>query len=142
MATFVPAVIVWLVAIAPGAVDTLADGGDTFAGFKNGFIQALVLGPLIGLSQATALRDDTTRWRWWFVANVTTWLFGAVTWEFGKWLLRELSVSKDITPAFPISAFIVHGVWMLWVTAPEAAAQAPSPIEPRKRHTTDPASST
>ena len=133
VATFVPAVIVWLLAIAPRAVDTLAGGGDTLAAFKNGFIQALVLGPLIGLSQATALRDYTTRWRWWFAANVTTWLFGAATYEVGKWLLRELSVSTDIAPAFPILAFVVHGAWMLWVTAPEATVHAPSPVERRTR---------
>ena len=143
MATFVPAVIVWLLAIAPGAVDTLAKGGDTLSAFKNGFIQALVLGPLIGLSQATALRDYTTRWMWWFAANVTTWLVGAVTYEFGKWLLRELSVSTDITPAFPILAFIVHGVWMLWVTAPDATAHVPAPVERRtRRQPTDPATET
>jgi Na+/citrate or Na+/malate symporter len=126
MATFVPAVLVWLLAIAPGAVDTLAQHGDTFSAFKNDFIQALVLGPLIGLSQATALRGYTARWKWWFVANITTWLFGAISYEFGKWLLNELSVSANITPAFPILAFVVHGVWMLWVTAPDATAHMPA----------------
>lgn len=96
------------------------EGANTLEAFKNGFIQALVVGPLIGLSQATALRDDTTRWIWWFAANVTTWLFGALSFEVGKWLTEELSLSSNITPAFPILAFVVHGVWMLWVTAPDA----------------------
>lgn len=86
-----------------------------------------MLGPLIGLSQAKALHGYTARWKWWFAANVTTWLFGAVTYELGEWLLRELSVSTDITPAFPVLAFVVHGLWMLWVTAPEATAHAPAP---------------
>ena len=72
IATVVPALIVWVFAIAPGAADILARGGDTLEAFKNGFIQALVLGPLIGFSQATALRGYTTRWMWWFAANVTT----------------------------------------------------------------------
>ena len=76
IATLVPALVVWLLAIAPGAVDILAQGGDTLAAFKNGFIQAIVLGPLVGLSQATALRDHTTRWMWWFAANLTTYLLG------------------------------------------------------------------
>jgi hypothetical protein len=125
IATLVPALIVWLFAIAPEAVDTLAGGGDTLEAFKNGFIQALVLGPLIGLSQATALRDDTTRWMWWFAANVTTYLFGALSFEVGKWLMEELSLPKNITPAFPILAFVVHGVWMLWVTAPDATVDLP-----------------
>ena len=39
-ATFVPALIVWLLAITPQAVDTLTQGGDTLSAFKNGFIQA------------------------------------------------------------------------------------------------------
>ena len=121
MATFVPALIVWLFAIAPGAVDTLAQGGDTMSAFKNGFVQAIVLGPLIGLSQAGALRGDTTRWMWWFAANVTTYLFGAVAYEFGAWALDELGLSGTVTPAFPLLGFVVHGIWMLWVTAPEAA---------------------
>ena len=120
-ATLVPAVIVWLLVIAPQAVDALTQGGDTLSAFKNGFIQALVLGPLIGLSQMTALRDDTTRWKWWFAANVTTYLSGALLAQFGAWLLAELSLSGDITPAFPILAFAIHGAWMLWVTAPQAA---------------------
>jgi hypothetical protein len=124
-ATFVPALIVWLLAIAPEAVDILAQGGDTFAAFKNGFIQALVLGPLIGLSQATALRADTTRWMWWFAANVTTYLVGAAAYEFGRFLLAGFPTGRWITPAFPLLGFLIHGVWMLWVTAPEAAARQP-----------------
>jgi len=36
-------------------------------------------------------------------------------------VLAELSLSGDITPAFPILAFAIHGAWMLWVTAPQAA---------------------
>lgn len=124
MATFVPAFAVWLLAIAPGAVDLMAQGGDTFDVFRDGFSQALVLGPLIGLSQMTALRGETTRWKWWFAANVTTYLLGAAMWDFGGWLLDALSLSGEVTPAFPLLAFAVHGTWMLWVTAPQAAAHA------------------
>jgi hypothetical protein len=122
-ATFAPALIVWLLAIAPEAVDILAQGGDTLPVFKNGFIQALVLGPLIGLSQATALRSDTTRWMWWFAANVTTYLVGAAAYEFGRFLLAGFPPGFWITPAFPLLGFLIHGIWMLWVTAPEATAQ-------------------
>ncbi len=124
ISTLVPALVVWLLAIAPGAIDVLAQGGDTLAAFKNGFIQAIVLGPLIGLSQATALRDHTARWMWWFAANITTYLLGAVAYEFGKWVVDTLSISTQITPAFPLLGFVLYGVWMLWVTAPEATAVA------------------
>lgn len=126
-ATVVPALLVWLFAIAPQAVDTLSDGGDTVGAFKNGFIQALVLGPLIGLSQATALRNDTSRWKWWFAANVTTYLTGAVMYQVGDWLVDELSLSGEITPAFPLVAFCIHGSWMLWVTAPDASQPSIAP---------------
>jgi hypothetical protein len=91
----------------------VASGGDTLHAFKNGFIQALVLGPLIGLSQAAALRDDTTRWKWWFAANVTTWLFGAAAYELGKWLLDVWSLPTTVTLDWPVSAFLIHGMWML-----------------------------
>jgi hypothetical protein len=94
IATLAPALVVWPLAIAPGAVDTLASEGNTLHAFKNGFIQALVLGPLIGLSQATALRDDTTRWKWWFV--------GALSFAFGKWLVDLLAWPREFTPAFPV----------------------------------------
>jgi hypothetical protein len=94
IATLVPALVVWLLAIAPGAVDILAQGGDTLAAFKNGFIQAIVLGPLI---------------------------------------------SKEITPAFPLLGFLIYGVWMLWVTAPEATAVVrPSWAGQGRHRTADP----
>jgi hypothetical protein len=142
IATLVPALIVWLLSIAPGAVDTLAMGGDSLSAFKNGFMQALVLGPLIGLSQMTALRDVTTRWRWWFAANITTWLFGAATFELGKWLVRELSLPKDTSLAFPLAAFCIHGIWMLWVTAPVATVDVPpAPAKRTRRKHADTGSS-
>ena len=82
-ATVAPAFFVWLLAIAPEAVDLLAKGGNTLTVFRNGFIQALVLGPLIGLSQATTLRGHTSRWGWWAVGNVTTYLTGAAAHVLG-----------------------------------------------------------
>jgi hypothetical protein len=86
-----------------------------------------VLGPLVGLSQATALRDHTTRWMWWFAANLTTYLLGAAAYEFGKRVLGTLSISTQITAAFPLLGFLIYGVWMLWVTAPEATAMTGPP---------------
>jgi hypothetical protein len=56
LATLVPALVVWLFGIAPGAVGVVTRGGDAIEAFRFGFSRALVLGPLIGLSQATALR--------------------------------------------------------------------------------------
>jgi magnesium-transporting ATPase (P-type) len=92
VATLVPVFIVWLLVIGPQAADVLAKGGSTLIIFRNGFIQALVLGPLIGLLQATALRPLTSRWAWWFVADVTTYLSGTLLRQLGVWLQHELSL--------------------------------------------------
>lgn len=76
---------------------------------------------------------------WWFAANVTTYLLGVVAYEFGKWVVDVLSLPKDITPAFPLLGFLVYGVWMLWVTAPEATGEIRSPRVQKERHrATDP----
>ena len=71
--------------------------GDTLAAFQNGFMQAIVLGSLIGLSEATALRDHTRRWMWWFAANLTP-----ASWErglssSGKRVLGVFVISTQIT---------------------------------------------
>ena len=124
IATVIPAFGVWFLAIAPQAVDLIAQGGNTLTVFRNGFIQALVLGPLIGLSQSAALRGHSSRWAWWFAANLTTYLTGAAAHAVGVWLQHQLSLPAQ-TPAFcPVLASVVHGAWMLWVTAPQATSPA------------------
>ena len=123
-ATLVPAFFVWLVVISPAAVDILVRGGDTLAAFGNSIVQALVLGPLIGLSQATAFRGHTTRWAWWLAANVVTYLSGAGLYEFGSWLQQALSLPGRLPAFFPVVAIAIHGAFMLWVTAPAATGRA------------------
>ena len=124
LATLVPAFAVWLVVIAPGAVDLLGRGSSTITAFLDGFVQALVLGPLIGMSQATALRGHTSRWAWWLAANVITYLSGAALHEAAVRLQEALSLPGHAPGFFPVLAIAVHGVWMLWVTAPAAAVGA------------------
>ncbi|MCZ2526922.1 hypothetical protein [Streptomyces sp. HB2AG] len=132
VATLVPALLVWLLVVAPGAADVVAEGGDALGAFRDGFAQAVVLGPLIGVAQAVALRDDTSRWAWWFAANVTTYLAGAAVYASGARLLRALSLPGWIAPYLPVLVFAFHGVWMLWVTAPGAVRRAArSPDVPR-----------
>ena len=123
IATLAPAFFVWLLVIAPGAVDILAAGGDTLTAFGNGFVQALVLGPLIGLSQATAFRGHSTRWAWWLVANVVTYLSGAALHRVGVCLQHGLSLPGWAPGFFPVVAIAIHGIWMLWVTAPAATSR-------------------
>jgi len=127
IATVVPVFVVWVVVLAPGAIAILGEGGNPLAFFRNGFIQAFVLGPLLGVSQATALRALTSRWAWWFAADVTTYLAGALLHDLGVWLQHARIVPAHVTPYFPVAAMVIHGTWMLWVTAPQAARQARSP---------------
>lgn len=127
LATLAPAFVLWLLVIAPDAADLLAEGGNTLAVFRQGFIQALVLGPLIGVSQAVALRGHTRRWAWWAAANVTTYLCGAALHQLALWLRHELSLPTQAAGFFPLAVFAVHGAWMLWVTAPQAARPAGRP---------------
>jgi hypothetical protein len=133
-ATLVPAFFVWLAVISPAAVDILARGGDTLAAFGNAIVQALVLGPLIGLSQAAALRGHTTRWAWWLAANVVTYLSGAGLYLFGSWLQEAWSLPGRIPAFFPVVAIVIHGAFMLWVTDPAVTRHArPSPGAPGTR---------
>jgi hypothetical protein len=109
-------------------VGALARGGDTLAAFGNGVVQALVLGPLIGIAQATAFRGHTTRWAWWLAANVVTYVSGVVLYEFGGWLQQALSLPGRLPAFFPVVAIAIHGTFMLWVTAPAATARVgPAP---------------
>ncbi len=133
--TFIPALGVWLLVLAPEAVDVITAGGATLLLFRDAFVQVIVLGPLIGLSQAAALHGHTKRWAWWFVGNVTTYLFAAVMYELGAWLLKALDASGWVTSASPLLAFLVHGLWMLWVTDP-AVVTAEHPRDPRVGPTT------
>ena len=126
VATTIPAFIAFALVIGPDALNQVVSGADPFDVFKDAFVQAFVLGPLIGVAQAKALQGHTTRWKWWFVGNVTSWLFGAATIEVAEWLLGRIasypadSASVAVSPAFPLLAIAVHGLWMLWVTSPEA----------------------
>ena len=129
-ATAVPALIAWALVLAPRITDVLAQGGSTLLAFRNGFIQVLVLGPLIGLSQALALRPLTSRWAWWLLANVTTYLSGTLLRQFGAWLQHELSQPGRTSGYFPVVAFAIHGAWMLWVTAPQAVSGRQPPHPP------------
>jgi hypothetical protein len=125
VSTFIPAFAVWLLVLAPEAVDTVTGGGNTITAFRDAFVQAMVLGPLIGVAQAMALRHQTRRWKWWFVANLTTCLFGALMIRVGALAVSGLAVTVPVSTAFPLLAFVFHGVWMLWVSDPAVVGGRP-----------------
>lgn len=120
IATIVPVFLMWLLVLAPAAVDAIAKSGDTLDVFRNGFIQALVFGPLIGLGQAVALRGLTRRWLWWVIASLTTYLSGALLHRLIELWVHDggLNLPSWTAYYFPVLAFALYGVWLLWITAP------------------------
>jgi hypothetical protein len=132
MAGVPPALIVWIVVVAPAAINAGSSGGDVRAAYFLAISQALALGPLIGLSQARALQPYTERWKWWIAANLVSWLlvhavfllvsllFGAFDFAHGEG--SPLQAYLLLIAATPLSAR-----WLLWVTAP-AARTRPAPL--------------
>ena len=59
---------------------------------------------------------------WWFAANLTTYLLGAAAYGFGQAGIGRLLHLDADHRACPLPGFLIYGVWMLWVTAPEATA--------------------
>jgi hypothetical protein len=87
--------------------------------------QALALGPLIGFSQAAALRPYTQRWKWWIAANFVSWLtaqalFYAVSLILGGFDFAHGNGSPLEAYLVLLAATPLSGRWMLWVTAPDA----------------------
>jgi len=69
-----PALVGWLFVIIPAVISAQDSGGDVSGAYLLAASQTLALGPLLGLSQASVLRVHTSRWAWWIVANILSWL--------------------------------------------------------------------
>ena len=58
-AAVAPALVVWILVVVPAGISAETSGGDLRVAYFLAISQVLALGPLIGLSQATALRPYT-----------------------------------------------------------------------------------
>ena len=65
-------------------------------------MQAIVLGPLIGLPQATALGDHTRRWMGWLAANLTIYLLAAVAYSPASARWTPSPSRRRSRPPFPL----------------------------------------
>ena len=127
-----PALVGWLFVILPAVVSAQDSGGDVSGAYLLAASQTLALGPLLGLSQASVLREHTSRWAWWIVANIISWLIVHVIsyvlslWFDGLDLTRNdgsvLQVYLMLIATTPLTSRM-----LLWVLAPSAV---PEP-EPR-----------
>ena len=136
-----PGLLVWLLIVLPSVTHAATSGGDVQVAYLLAVGQALGLGPLLGLSQAFALRPYTTRWAWWIAANVVSWLlvdalfyllsliFGGLNFVRGDGSTVEVYVMLLLTT--PLT-----GRWLLFVTAqpalksPPTAGSAPEAVVP------------
>lgn len=127
-----PGLLAWLLIVLPPVIHTATSDGNVQVAYLTSVSQALALGPLLGLSQAFALRPYTSRWAWWIAANVVSWLvvdaviyllsliFGGLNFVRGDGSSVEVYVMLLLTT--PLT-----GRWLLWVTAQPALKSPPTP---------------
>jgi hypothetical protein len=149
-AAVIPGLVVWIGIVVPAGIAAENSGHDIRISYFLAISQALALGPLIGFSQAVALRPYTRRWKWWIAANLVSWLivqvvFYVVSLIFGAFDFAHGNGSPLEAYLLLIAATPLSGRWMLWVTAPDATvlvtepgvstATAGAPTQPRLRRT-------
>jgi hypothetical protein len=131
-AAVTPALVVWIVVVVPAGIAAENSGDDLRVSYFLAISQALALGPLIGFSQAVALRPYTQRWKWWIAANFVSWLvaqalFYLVSLIFGGFDFAHGNGSPLEAYLVLLAATPLSGRWMLWVTAPDATVPATEP---------------
>ena len=134
-AALVPAVLVWAASVVPTAVNADRAHQDVRVAYVLAVGQALALGPVIGFSQAWALRRYSRRWRWWTAANLCSWLLVYLVF----WLV-SLVDGFDFAHGrgTPLEAYLmllvsapISGRWLLWVLAPGALLGVQQPARAR-----------
>jgi hypothetical protein len=120
-----PGLLAWLVTVLPSVTHAASAGGDVQAAYLLAVSQALAYGPLLGFSQAFALRPYTRRWAWWIAANVVSWLVvdGAV--YLFSLVFNGLDFVREDGSVAEVYAMLIlttplTGRWVLWVTAHDA----------------------
>ena len=131
-AAVTPALFVWIAVVVPAGIAAENSGHDIRISYFLAISQALALGPLIGFSQAVALRPYTQRWKWWIAANFVSWLVAQALFYLVSLILDAFDFAHG--HGTPLEAYLVllaatplSGRWMLWVTAPSATVPV---IEP------------
>jgi hypothetical protein len=134
-----PALVGWLFVVLPAVTSASKSGGSVPAAYLYSVSQTLALGPLLGLSQAIALRTKTSRWAWWIPANIVSYALVAGA----AYLLSRTFPALDFTKgsSSPLGVYVellattpLTGRALLWVLAPSAlAAHVASPTPDRSR---------
>jgi hypothetical protein len=132
-----PALVGWLLVIIPAVISAQDSGGDVSGAYLLAASQTLALGPLLGLSQASVLRNHTSRWAWWIVANIVSWLivhvisYALSLWFDGLDLARNdgsvLQVYLMLIATTPLTGRML--LWVLAQSATAAAQEEPAPFD-------------
>ena len=133
-----PALVGWLFVILPAVIGAQDSGGDVSGAYLLAASQTLALGPLLGLSQASVLRNHTSRWAWWIVANIISWLIvHAISYVLSLWF-DGLDLARNDGSVLQVYLMLIAttpltGRMLLWVLAPSATAAAaqeePAPFD-------------
>jgi hypothetical protein len=125
VANVAPAFVGWLIVIIPAVTGAQESGASVSGAYLLAASQTLALGPLLGLSQASALRSYTRRWAWWIIANIVSWVIvDAVFYLLSQWLDSLDFTRHDGSVAqvylMLIASTPLTGRMLLWVLAPSA----------------------
>ena len=133
-----PALVGWLFVIIPAVISAQDSGGDVSGAYLLAASQTLALGPLLGLSQASVLREHTSRWAWWIVANIVSWLIvHVISYALSLWF-DGLDLARNDGSVLQVYLMLIAttpltGRMLLWVLAPSATAAAtqeePAPFD-------------
>jgi hypothetical protein len=120
-----PALVGWLFVILPAVIGAQDSGGDVSGAYLLAASQTLALGPLLGLSQASVLREHTSRWAWWIVANIVSWLIvHVISYVLSLWF-DGLDLARNDGSVLQVYLMLIAttpltGRMLLWVLAPSA----------------------
>jgi hypothetical protein len=145
VASVVPALVGWLFVILPAVLGAKDSGASVSGAYLLAASQVLALGPLLGLSQAKILRPFTSRWAWWIVANIVSWLIVDVAFLLLSQWFEALDFTRQDGSVAQVYLMLVlstplTGRMLLWVLAPSAILTQEEPAAPRQVES-DPTSS-
>ncbi|HET8651808.1 MAG TPA: hypothetical protein VFM13_04455 [Gaiellaceae bacterium] len=131
MTCIVPGLLAWGLVVVPPVVETATSSGDVQAAYLLAVSQSLAFGPLLGVSQAIALRPYTSRWAWWMGANVVSWCVVALVSQLLSLAFGGLDVMRGDGSAAEVYVMLLlttplMGRWVLWVTAQSALKPPPT----------------
>jgi hypothetical protein len=120
-----PALVGWLFVILPAVISAQDSDASVSGATCSPPARRWALGPLLGLSQATVLRDYTHRWAWWIAANIVSWLivdavFYLLSLQFDALDLTRQDGSVAQVYLMLIASTPLTGRMLLWVLAPSA----------------------